>query len=71
MQEFEVQSGPSSTTHRYQKMRLGRFGDQFATPSYMLYTRAGHIPHLTWTLATKHLHFEQMPPLIQMHVSCV
>lgn len=27
--------------------------------NYMIYTRAGHIPHLTWDLVLKYLRFNQ------------
>lgn len=33
------------------------------TPSFLLYTRLGHIPHLTWDVATKFLKFTQDPIL--------
>lgn len=29
------------------------------TPCYLMYTRAGHIPHLTWNVVKKHLHLKQ------------
>lgn len=29
------------------------------TPNYLIYTRAGHIPHLTWDLVAEHLPFCQ------------
>ncbi|VDM46143.1 unnamed protein product [Toxocara canis] len=47
--------------------RLGRissWGDvqiEHRTPSCMVYTRAGHIPHLTWDVATNWLHLIQQP----------
>jgi len=33
------------------------------TPGYMLYTRAGHIPHLSFDVVEKHLKFRQAPVL--------
>lgn len=27
--------------------------------NYLIYTRAGHIPHLTWDLVSKHLRLSQ------------
>ncbi|VDK28056.1 unnamed protein product [Gongylonema pulchrum] len=47
--------------HRTLNGRIGkilRWGDveiEHATPSCMTYTRAGHIPHLTWDVASKYL----------------
>lgn len=32
-----------------------------ATPSFLVYTRAGHIPHLTWDVAQRELTFTQTP----------
>ncbi|PAV85882.1 hypothetical protein WR25_09133 [Diploscapter pachys] len=52
------------------KTALGRLGKitqwgvkqlEHATPSCMMYTRAGHIPHLTWDVAEKWLDLKQTP----------
>ncbi|PAV78340.1 hypothetical protein WR25_24771 isoform B [Diploscapter pachys] len=52
------------------KTALGRLGKitqwgvkqlEHATPSCMIYTRAGHIPHLTWDVAEKWLDLKQTP----------
>lgn len=34
-----------------------------STPSFLVYTRVGHIPHLTWDVVEKSLHFLQTPIL--------
>uniref|UniRef100_A0A0K0CW03 General transcription factor IIF subunit 2 n=1 Tax=Angiostrongylus cantonensis TaxID=6313 RepID=A0A0K0CW03_ANGCA len=39
----------------------GRYVLNHATPSCMIYLRAGHIPHLTWGVAQKWLKLEQAP----------
>ncbi|EFO28416.1 queuine tRNA-ribosyltransferase [Loa loa] len=45
--------------------RWGNVIVEHETPSYMVYTRAGHIPHLTWDVATAHLKHRQ-PPIYQL-----
>lgn len=42
-------------------LRWGNITVEHETPSYMVYTRAGHIPHLTWDVATTHLKHRQSP----------
>lgn len=60
MVKFVVESGTALG-------RIGRitsWGDvqlDHRTPSCMLYTRAGHIPHLTWQVFTEWLHLLQQP----------
>lgn len=44
--------------------RLKLWGDveiDHATPSCMIYTRAGHIPHLSWDVVNKWIKFMQRP----------
>ncbi|WKY10437.1 hypothetical protein Q1695_002641 [Nippostrongylus brasiliensis] len=41
--------------------KWGRHILKHATPSCMMYLRAGHIPHLTWDVAQKWLTLEQTP----------
>lgn len=44
--------------------RISAWGDvqlDHRTPSCMLYTRAGHIPHLTWQVFNEWLHLLQQP----------
>jgi hypothetical protein len=31
------------------------------TPSFMVYTRSGHLPHLTWDVVDKWINFSQKP----------
>lgn len=48
--------------------KIFRWGDvtiEHETPSCMLYTRAGHIPHLTWDVANAYLKHRQ-PPIYQL-----
>uniref|UniRef100_A0A0N5AJK4 TGT domain-containing protein n=1 Tax=Syphacia muris TaxID=451379 RepID=A0A0N5AJK4_9BILA len=48
--------------------RIAKWGSvelDHKTPSCMIYTRAGHIPNLTWEVATKWLRFVQ-PPILQI-----
>ncbi|KAI1702157.1 queuine tRNA-ribosyltransferase domain-containing protein [Ditylenchus destructor] len=79
MVRFEVEMS-STSTGIFHKMRLGRLlewsrakmdqTENIRTPSYLLYTRSGHIPHLTWKLADKHLRFEQKP-ILQLTLSSI
>ncbi|VDM07479.1 unnamed protein product [Wuchereria bancrofti] len=39
----------------------GNVNIEHETPSCMMYTRAGHIPHLTWDVAAAHLRHRQSP----------
>ncbi|KAI1715314.1 transcription initiation factor IIF, beta subunit domain-containing protein [Ditylenchus destructor] len=79
MVRFEVEMSSTSAGILH-KMRLGRLlewshakldqTEIIRTPSYLLYTRAGHIPHLSWKLANKHLQFEQKP-ILQLTLSSI
>uniref|UniRef100_A0A1I8AAT0 Uncharacterized protein n=1 Tax=Steinernema glaseri TaxID=37863 RepID=A0A1I8AAT0_9BILA len=39
---------------------------QRATPTYVIYTRAGHIPHLTWDTVASKLKLKQSANLFQL-----
>uniref|UniRef100_A0A915PH28 tRNA-guanine(15) transglycosylase-like domain-containing protein n=1 Tax=Setaria digitata TaxID=48799 RepID=A0A915PH28_9BILA len=43
----------------------GNVALEHETPSCMMYTRAGHVPHLTWDVASTYLKFRQ-PPIYQL-----
>ncbi|KAM3717077.1 Queuine tRNA-ribosyltransferase accessory subunit [Dirofilaria immitis] len=64
MVEFMVQR--STVNGRIGKIfRWGNFAMEHETPSCMIYTRAGHIPHLTWDVAAAYLKYQQ-PPIYQL-----
>ncbi|VDO46074.1 unnamed protein product [Onchocerca flexuosa] len=64
MVEFMVQR--STVNGRIGKIfRWGNVAVEHETPSCMMYTRAGHIPHLTWDVATTYLKYRQ-PPIYQL-----
>lgn len=72
MVKFNVELAAGTTLPR--GGRIGRI-DQWCTkkfdaeadvrtPSFLLYTRAGHVPHVTWNLVQKHVKFSQ-PMVLQ------
>ncbi|KAL3985641.1 Queuine tRNA-ribosyltransferase family protein [Acanthocheilonema viteae] len=60
MMKFVVQR--STVNGRIGKIfHWGNVTIEHETPSCMVYTRAGHIPHLTWDVANAHLKHRQSP----------
>lgn len=47
----------------FQKWGTMILSQKCKTPSYLMYTRSGHIPHLTWNVVKKHLRLYQIPIL--------